>query len=75
VGKETRGEVVVYLLLDRGKKQKMAIAVIVTIVVLVIGYVDAVCYYFAKWPERASSPWYKLIGGGIVALIRFGIDK
>lgn len=48
------------------------IAAIVVLIALTI--VDMGFYAHAKWPERASSFWYKMPGGGFVAYWR-GRDK
>jgi hypothetical protein len=36
---------------------------------------DVVAYCFAAYPERARTFWYKLPGGGFVALYKFGRER
>lgn len=41
---------------------------------ILFGVFDTICYCLAKYPERTFHWYYKLVGGGIVALIKFGKD-
>ena len=36
---------------------------------------QVIFYSMAKWPERMSSRLYKILPGGLIALIRFGKDQ
>lgn len=54
---------------------QITIALIVTSAIVTFCCLDLKAYCAAKYPERSTKWYYKLPGGGIAALIKFGFDK